>query len=311
MNLFSNEPFLHVLNETYFPNEKLVFQDFHINDQVWRMPVRPNGEIITQWPFLDFYEPIESDPSSLPKRKIYINRASLGKVSADEWFANKYEYAYKAAPTIDWSMFPSWQDYEQFIARHNSQHFPGTEKLKRKIVRNLGAFAYLRHDPRPETLKACFDWKSLQFPAIKASLDDPKTLEFFNNLIAKRLVLVSSLSAGGVLLAVNVCAYENKRFYSWISAYNPAHSKYGTGRILLDYLMRDSYINGDTEYDFFLGNETYKWTYATHTRLIGEIAGLNPFTKTWVKEKLLAHPDALLKIKSTLNGLKTLYKGKV
>ncbi len=297
MNLFSDLPFLKVLNETYFPNERLVFQDFNINQKIWRMPVQANGKPITQWPFLDFYEPIESSKQTLPEKKIYIQRACLGKATASEWHEQNLENAYQAAPTIDWSMFPAWSDFEAYVASRNSQHFPGTEKLKRKIAKNLGTLEYLRHDPRPETLQACFDWKSAQYPAIKATLDDPQTKLFFNNLITAGLVVVSSLSAGETLLAANVCAYHNKRFYAWISAYNVEHSKYGTGRILLDFLLRESHANGDTEYDFLLGNESYKWIYSTHSRMIGEVAGLMPITKTWVKEKLLAHPEAMLKIK--------------
>jgi hypothetical protein len=297
MNLFSTLPYLQALNEAYFPNEKLAFEDFKINDKIWRLPVQPNGKPITQWPFLDFFEPLETAKPSLSEKKVYIYRASLDKVSATEWFEAKLENAYKAAPTIDWSMFPEWSDFESYVASRNSQHFPGTEKLKRKLSRSLGPVTYLRHDPKPETLQACLDWKSAQFPMIKPTLDDPRTKVFFNHLIANGLVMVSSLSAGETLLAANVCAYENKRFYSWISSYNFEHSKYGTGRVLLDYLLRESHANGDTEYDFLLGNEAYKWTYSTHSRLIGEVAGLMPITKTWVKEKLLAHPEALQKIK--------------
>jgi len=264
------------------------------------MPVLGNGKPITRWPFLDFYEPFATPNQALPKSKIYIYRACHDKVSTKTWFEKNLHIAYKAAPTIDWSMFPKWIDFQDYVSAGNSQHFPGTEKLKRKLAKNLGSITYLRHDPRPEVLLACLEWKSNQFPSIRKSFENPQHIQFFQNLIASGLVIVSSLSAGEHLLAVNICAYWDRRFYSWISAYNIAHSKYGTGRVLLDFLLKNSYENGDKEYDFLLGDESYKWTYATHTRLIAELAGVIPITRSWVKQQLLPYPETYAMIK-TLN----------
>jgi len=303
MNIYSSEPFLKVLNDTYFPDEKLVLQDFNIQDKTLRMPVLGNGKPITRWPFLDFYEPFATPNQALPKSKIYIYRACHDKVTTKTWFEKNLHIAYKAAPTIDWSMFPEWSDFQDYVSAGHSQHLPGTEKLKRKLAKNLGPITYLRHDSRPEVLLACLEWKSNQFPSIRKSFENPQHIQFFQHLISSGLVIVSSLSAGEHLLAVNICAHWDKRFYSWISSYNITHSKYGTGRLLLDFLLKESYLNGDQEYDFLLGNETYKWTYATHTRLIAELPGLMPITKTWIKQQLLPYPKTFEKIKSFKSSL--------
>jgi len=308
MNIFSSEPFLKVLNDTYFPTEKLVLQNFNIQNKVWRMPVLQNGKAITRWPFLDFYEQLDIPIQDLPKKHIYIYRACYGRVSAETWIEQNLQLAYKAAPYIDWSTFATWSNFEEHMSADSLQHFPSPEKLKRKLVKNLGPISYLRHDPRPEVLRACLQWKSAQFPSIRKLFEDPQHIAFFQNLIANGLVIVSSLSAGQNLLAINISAVWDNRFYSWISSFNAEYAKYSTGRVLLDFLLKESYQNGDKEYDFLLGNEAYKWTYATHTRLIAEVPGMMPITKTWLKQQLLPYPKTFEKIKSFKSSLPFLFR---
>ncbi len=67
------------------------------------------------------------------------------------------------------------------------------------------------------------------------------------------------------------------RFGWWVPAYDPDHSKHSPGRLLLEDLMKASYERGDVEFDFLIGEEPYKFQFATHNRVIGPV-GTPPLT---------------------------------
>lgn len=71
---------------------------------------------------------------------------------------------------------------------------------------------------------------------------------------------------------------DKGRLYWWVPAYDSAYSQYSPGRLLLHFLLRESFNQHHTEFDFLWGDEDYKWYYATHVRLIADL-GARPFPK--------------------------------
>jgi CelD/BcsL family acetyltransferase involved in cellulose biosynthesis len=91
------------------------------------------------------------------------------------------------------------------------------------------------------------------------------------------------LSAGGEVIAVHLGASHEGRTYWWIPSYGPEFAKFSPGRLMLESLLRASFERGDHEFDFLIGEEAYKWHYATHTRVIGA-AGTPPLSLRVEKE---------------------------
>jgi CelD/BcsL family acetyltransferase involved in cellulose biosynthesis len=135
---------------------------------------------------------------------------------------------------------------------------------------------------------------------------DPKNVQFFEEIMASGLGLLSSLSAGNTLLAVHLGAFWEERLYWWIPAFDTQHRKYAGGRLLLELLMKESYERGHTEFDFLIGDEPYKWQYATHVRIVQEL-GRIPI-RLLFKRKIKAVLKVVLNWKVTQTGL-SLYQG--
>jgi CelD/BcsL family acetyltransferase involved in cellulose biosynthesis len=99
----------------------------------------------------------------------------------------------------------------------------------------------------------------------------PQSAQLFRSLEARGALRISSFSAGDELLAVHFGGVAEGRFYSWIAAYDPAHGRYSPGRLLLEELLRERLCCRDREFDFGIGDSSYKWHYATHNRTVGPL----------------------------------------
>jgi CelD/BcsL family acetyltransferase involved in cellulose biosynthesis len=122
-------------------------------------------------------------------------------------------------------------------------------------------------------------------------------------------VIVSSISAGVQLLAVHFGALADRTFYSWIAAYDPKHSQYSPGALLLEALLVDSWRRRDVEFNFLIGDQEYKWFYATHNRVIGP-QGSVPLTirlaraaKRPIRKALSNRPQLLLLARKLMRRL--------
>jgi CelD/BcsL family acetyltransferase involved in cellulose biosynthesis len=112
------------------------------------------------------------------------------------------------------------------------------------------------------------------------------------------VAVLSTLRLGGVLVAGHVGMVHDGRFSYWVPAYDPAWSKDGVGAILLEWMIEQCHRQGLREFDFLLGNETYKWSYATHTRLVGPVGTKPLAAQLWepLRAQVMAtvrqHPEA-------------------
>jgi hypothetical protein len=92
---------------------------------------------------------------------------------------------------------------------------------------------------------------------------------------------------------------ENGRLYFWVTTYDSARTQYAPGRLLLHFLLQESFVQQHAEFDFLLGGEDYKWNYATHVRLVADL-GTRPLpeqVKYWLKRALQPFPGLTRSLK--------------
>ncbi|MBW4540356.1 MAG: GNAT family N-acetyltransferase [Myxacorys chilensis ATA2-1-KO14] len=194
-------------------------------------------------------------------------------VTTTEWHERQLDQAYTAAPTILWKNFQTWGDFVDHVQQNRSNAFADSRRRRRKLEKQVGNLTFLFDDRRPETMATCMKLKSAQYQRSRCTdhfLHEPH-IQFFKELAERNLLVVSSLSSKDQVIAAHMGLLANGRLYFWVPAYDVNFSSCSPGRLLLEMLLEESFNREHTEFDFLIGGETYKWDYATHTRLIAEL----------------------------------------
>jgi hypothetical protein len=272
MNFFSCDAFLTSIAEVYAPNRPFRIGLYRTGGGVFRLVDVAGRGPITHWDFLDSVEPVERAPDGPVEELRYLPLTVLEAAeivgipdTVDE------SPGFFPAPYIEWSRFRGWDAFQRHFLVRRASLLRDSRQKRRHLEKDVGALAFVAHDARPEAFDQCIAWKSAQY--VRTGMPDmfrrPQNVRLFRTLAAKGALLISSLSAGGHLLAVHFGGLWDGRFYSWIAAYDPLHGRYSPGRLLLEELLRASQARGDREFDFGIGHSCYKWHYATHNRTIG------------------------------------------
>lgn len=274
MNFFSSDVFLTSLAEVYAPGHRYRIGLYRTEGRVFRLATIGLGRPITQWDFLDSLEPLEGAPESPVKPLRYVPLAVLRTDEVVEVPASGREGDGSIpAPYVDWSLFPNWDSFQCHYLKRRASLLRDSNQKRRHIERDLGPLVYAAHDTRADVFDRCIAWKSAQY--LRTGVQDmfrrQESAPLFRTLEEKGALLISSLSAGETLLAVHFGALADRRFYSWIASYDPKHGHYSPGRLLLEEMLRDRQSRGDLEFDFGIGDSSYKWHYATHNRTIGPL----------------------------------------
>jgi hypothetical protein len=301
MNLFSSDVYLNAVADIYFPGRARAVEIFRTGGKYFRLLVLDNREVITTWPFLDYVEPLEEPPGEVSKELAYIPNAVLEIVPADGRPVAGGKADVEPAPFIHWGQFSDWSGFEARVASRRKNLKRESLRKQRGLQNTFGALSIVLSDPRPEVFDQCIQWKSAQYvrTGLRNMFANPDHVRFFRELHRKELVIVSSISAGGRLLAVHFGALADRAFYSWVAAYDPQHSTYSPGALLLEALLFESWRRKDVEFNFLIGDQEYKWFYATHNRVIGPL-GSAPLTVRLAKaakrpvRKLLSNSPQLL-----------------
>jgi hypothetical protein len=280
MNFYSSRQFCQALQSAYFPEDKIEQRLFQKDGKRWILPTLDNGKPVINYAvpacFIDFYEPLatelgpeEQDIPTATTELSYAPRVSHGLVTADEWERQSLDKLYQPAPTVFWETVESWDAFAQM----QKKIFSDSRRRFRKLEAQLGPLTLTFDDCRPEILSQAMALKSQQYRASGEAdaFAHPGHRALFESLAEQKSLLVSSLMAGEKLLAAHVGAWSEERLCYWLPAYDSEYRNYGTGRILLLFLLEESFKRGNREFDFLRGHEPYKWLYATHTRLIGEL----------------------------------------
>ncbi len=311
MNLFASDIYLDTVADIYFPGRVRAIEIFRTGGNYFRLLALDNKEVITTWPFLDFLEPLSNPPIKGFKELAYIPNTVLEIIPADRRSPGGGRIDVEPAPFIHWGQFPDWAAFEALVASRRKNLKRESLRKQRGLENTLGALSIVLSDTRPEVFDQCIQWKSAQY--VRTGLRDlfanPDHVRFFRELLRKELVIASSISAGGRLLAVHLGALADRTFYSWVAAYDPQHSTYSPGALLLEALLAESWRRRDLEFNFLIGDQEYKWFYATHNRVIGP-QGSVPLTirlakaaKRPIRKALSNRPQLLLLARKLMRRL--------
>lgn len=269
MNMFSSDVFLRTLGEVYFAGHAREPGLFAVEGRnYWLLAV--DGGPITHWQFIDFFEPVPA-PGRPGRALDHLPRVARETVLAEDFRARPPAPGLLPSPLIDWTRFARWDDFAALVSSRVGNLFPDSRRKQNKLAKALGDVEFRLDDRRPQTFDLGMKWKSAQYLASghQDLFANTRNRRLFSELHERELVLVSSLSAGGNVVAVHLGASHEGRLYWWIPSYGPEFGKFSPGRLLLEHIIRASFDRRDREFDFLIGDEAYKWHYATHTRVIG------------------------------------------
>ncbi|MEB3293652.1 MAG: GNAT family N-acetyltransferase [Synechococcales bacterium] len=348
MNIYSATQFCQAFQTAYYPDRTVQLQPFQLSDRTWYLPVLDGKKPIVleafQTAFIDFYEaqhhPVPPESGQLSDQNLgdqnlgdqnlgyqktgsrnigYLPRVSHGMVSVQTWQEQGLDQRYEPSPTVLLQEFDSWETFQRMVQQTKPKVFADSQRCRRKLEKEVGAIAFQLNDPDPEVIATCMRWKSAQYQKTGCAdhFSQEAHVRLFKALQQQGLLLVSSLRAGDHLIAAHLGMLAEGRVYWWIPSYDTAYSKYSPGRLLLELGIEESFQQGYQEFDFLIGGESYKWVYATHTRLIGEL-GVRPLSlrtqqaafatkersKQWVRTCLQPFPGVLATVKDLRDRLK-------
>ena len=229
---------------------------------------------VTDRVWLDYLEPAEV-AAEIPVR--FLPRFVHAKVEAKLWLDELSVAApasgMQPAPLIDFTQFTTWDEAAAWFQRYRSSHFKTLDRLHRKTEREIGPVSFNPADSDPAAFDQLIAWKRMHFA--RTGVGDPlavrHNLELFRHLFGSGTLELSTLRGGDRLLAIIACVTVQGRVFYWMPSYDTGLSVLSPGNALLNTLIRHSFERGDHEFDFMIGDEGYKFHYATHARLVGSL----------------------------------------
>ncbi len=298
MNVFTTPEFLETAGDVFFPNQRRSLEVFRIDGRVLRLLV-VNGTVIERMPFYDYPQPLEGWTGPVEERWFFPR--TVVRTTEVKERTEPEPPGLQPSPYVDWSRFADEKAFQAHVASNPQLKSNDPARQRRKLEREVGPIEFRWHDERPEVFETCVRWKSSQYreTGVGDMFAASENVELFRALVRRGVVKVASLSAKGTLLAVHFGSHTDRRFTWWVPAYDPAYSKFSPGRLLLLELLRESQARGDLEFDFLIGDEKYKFMFATHNRVIGPVGAppvprlVQALAKKQAKAVLERYPKAM------------------
>ena len=274
MNFFASQEYLQVLADVYFPGKPARVADVRIGGQVLRLLILGDRQVVTEMPFLDYHQPLRADEiGRAERRRAYAPWVAREVVGLKD--RHPLPEGLGTAPYIDWSLFSSYDDYLASLrARHNDR-FRELRRLRRRLAEHFGPLEFLADDTRPDVLERALDWKGRQFRETGQGdvFAYPENFRFFEELRRRDLLVASTLRGAGRLLAVSLGFIHQGVWSGWIMTYDhaPELKAYSVGNQLLQEMLAHSFAARHREFDFSIGDQDFKWLYATHARVLGPL----------------------------------------
>ena len=273
MSFYTSPEYLNAVAQIYFRGRDTSIQDVRIGDDVLRLLVVDNRHVVTSAPFLDYHQPLPRPGTGTARREFSYAKPVVRRiVEISEWEPAAFE-GFELAPFIDWSMFPTYSHYREYILKRNKGLIKERERRGRRLAGAFGEVSFQMHDDREDVLETARRWKTRQLreSGMNNWFADERTMEFLNLLHQRGSLTASTLRSSNRLLAVWVGFVHGGVWSGWLFTYDPELSKYSAGHQLLNAMLEESFKLGHREFDFSTGAEDYKMIYATHGRLLGPI----------------------------------------
>lgn len=273
MNFFATRGFLDAAAAVYFKGRDTAVEDVRIGDSTLRLLALGEGTFVTRLRFLDYHQPLDKSEIEGPVRRgRFAQAVSRGTMKASAWDEARYP-GMELAPFVDWSRFEGFSDYRDWLLTRQRGLVRDRERRGRALASDYGPVVFTMDDGNQDVLAMAQIWKSRQLRQIGFPdfFDDPRTMQFFDALRARGLLVCSSLRAGGQLVSLWIGFVHQGTWSGWVFAYDPQFRKYSVGHQLLIRMLEESCRLGHREFDFSGCAQDYKMDYATHGRLIGNI----------------------------------------
>lgn len=273
MNFYASPEYLEVLAEVYFSGHRTRVVDVRIGKDVLRLLEVDDSRVITSAQFLDYHEPLNDADIRTPIRSYgYAESVSRSVIELAQWDPVAFP-GLDLAPYVDWSAFPTWNDYQAHIVTRQRGIVRDRERRGRRLAEKVGELVFSMDDAQDDVVELALQWKSRQLRETgqRDYAADPKTVEYLKLLRQKGLITSSTLRASGRLLSAWIGFVHDRVWSGWIFTYDPALAKYSVGHQLLSAMLEESHRLKHLQFDFSIGAESYKMLYATHGRLLGPI----------------------------------------
>ena len=182
--------------------------------------------------------------------------------------------AHAVSPYVDWSGVDSW---EAFLASRRS--LPGVDSVatvmrkRERLERSLGPVTLKLIDESEDVFEQLIKWKSAQYaesPGINR-LGVRQNVDFYRELRRRGFFLTTSYWAGERLLGGKIGVRVDGRHISRVTVFNREYADFSPGSVMSLDVLRASFEAGDREFDYLMGREPYKFTYATHMRVLSNL----------------------------------------
>ena len=296
MIFYATREFLDAAAVVYFKGHRTRIEDVRIGGEFFRFLVVDGGRIVTQLQFLDYHHPLGAEEVRASVREgRYAENVVRGVIKAMDWTPAAFP-GLNVAPFIDWSHFPTYDDYKAYLLRRHKGLVRDRERRARNLAAAHGELVFTMNDQNEDVFDAARKWKSQQLRdrGLYDYFAAPTTTEFLDELRQKGVLVSSTLRVSGRLVAVWIGFVHDEVWSGWVFTYNPEFSKYSVGHQLLVMMLEESHRLGNKKFDFSIGEEDYKFIYATHCYLLG------PVGRQRLTQRLMVSATRVLKAQSPI-----------
>lgn len=307
-NFFSSKVFLDAAASSFFPSENYQIISACLKNRYFNL-LKVKGRIKTSLQCQDFLES-DDKPKFATEKISFLPFVSHGSVEINYWSESHFASFCEPSPFIKWGIFQTWEQYVQYARNNSKRTF--RPYYFRSLKRDLGEIRFEFDSSDESLIELSMKWKSNQYlRSGKIDLFSAKRVRrFFFELRSQQILPVSTLFAGDTPVAIHMGVLYFDRWYYWYPAYNNDLKKYSPGTILLEEMLKYSFLNKHNEFDFLIGAEPYKLPYTTHARAIGAL-GMPPIMKRiWkpVRQQILNPIKHLKPFYSFLQAAKRHYR---
>jgi len=272
MNFYASRDYLDAAAAVWFKNRATAIEDVRIGADVLRLLV-VDGRPVTRLQFLDVHQPLDASEVREPVRTgRYARNVVRGVIAQADWDPDRFP-AFDLAPFVDWSAFPTFEDYRAHLVSRHKGMVRDRERRRRGLAAAHGEPQFTMDDRSADVLPTARLWKSRQLreTGLADWIARDQTMAFLETLRERGVLVSSTLRAGGRLVSLWLGFVFEGSWSGWVFAYDPDFRKFSVGHQLLAAMLEQSHRLGHREFDFSEGAEDYKMLYATHARLLGEI----------------------------------------
>lgn len=150
---------------------------------------------------------------------------------------------------------------EAYLASRTASFRRAVRAQRRRMEKQLGPVELEWASRRPEDLASLLDWKAARVDPARRTYSPAasravEALRWTNDDACE--ALVSVLSAGERVAAVNLHLRRHRALYGWQMAYDPALGRFSPGTVLLTALIEEAARRGVDWFELGFGQDPYK-----------------------------------------------------